>query len=743
MRLKILLVLSLLSASVPTALGQAPPAPASPTNAPPARGVTTNVPTVTNAPAINTNQLEAIRRQLQQAISNRVPRTATNRAAFPLPPGITATNVAVATNAQPSPLPLPGALAAPAAQVAPPPGAAPPTVGTQPSGPGQANAASGVERAEHILKFNNAPPDQIFEKYSELTGRTVLRPAALPAAAVTIITYSPLTREEAIQAIDGALALNNITMIPQGEKFVKAVPSTQSLQEGAAISPKKSDELPDAEQFVTHVVQLKVVKPSEVAQLFTSFTKNPAGIVPIDSSQILVIRDYASNVKRMLELIEKVDVTPESDYLLEVIPIKYGKVTDLFSTMNALISGSTGGGAFGTTTPSMQQRRGGQFATLGGGTSGRYGTQSNRYGQQPGSQVQPLAAGQQPGTAPAASFQQRLNQIVNRAAGESQIQVLGDARIVPDERSNSLIVYANKQDIKMITNIVSKFYVLLTQVLIEGIVLAVNLTDSEDLGISWLQKQKQFSQDITGAGGINNGPGFLTNATSLASSLPSGFSYFAKLGNSYEVALQALAKDGRVRVLQRPRVQTSHAVPGFFFTGQTVPFVSGFYDYGFGTGISTRGSIERQEVGVNLSVTPYITPDGLVVLDVTQDISSLDGLIEVSAGQKAPQTSTRYAQATLSVRDGETIMLGGYVEDSRSNNKSGVPILKDIPLLGNLFRSKSRDNRRTELILLMKVTVLKDPAMASSQAETEKAKLPGVSEADREFKRTEEKKRPD
>ena len=126
------------------------------------------------------------------------------------------------------------------------------------------------------------------------------------------------------------------------------------------------------------------------------------------------------------------------------------------------------------------------------------------------------------------------------------------------------------------------------------------------------------------------------------------------------------------------------------------------------------------------------------MLDVVQDISSLDGFVDVSNGQKAPQTSTSSAQATLSVRDGETIILGGYVKDSRTDNKSGVPILKDIPFLGNLFRSKSRDNSRSELILLLKVTVLKDPADASAQVETEKTRLPGISRADKEFKKTEE-----
>src|SRR5439155_9436944 len=134
----------------------------------------------------------------------------------------------------------------------------------------------------------------------------------------------------------------------------------------------------------------------------------------------------------------------------------------------------------------------------------------------------------QPGTTPGASFQDRLRQIVNRAAGTSEVQLLADARIVPDERSNSLIVFANKQDMQMITNIVAKVDVLLAQVLIEGIVLSVSLNDQQQLGISRLQNPRRFDQNFTGAGGINNGQNFFSALTNFSTSLPSGFSYFGK-----------------------------------------------------------------------------------------------------------------------------------------------------------------------------------------------------------------------
>src|SRR5437660_4266481 len=252
--------------------------------------------------------------------------------------------------------------------------------------------------------------------------------------------------------------------------------------------------------------------------------------------------------------------------------------------MSSLAAGTSGGAAAG---PAAPQRRSGQLPTMGGtmGGGGRYGGGGaynrgmNPYNQQANQPFQSVAG--QPGAAAGPStFQQRLNQIVSRAAGASELQLLTDARIVPDERSNSLIVFANKEDMKMITNIVAKVDVLLAQVLIEGIVLSVDLKNDQSLGVSWLQKEKRFDQNFTGAGGVNNGQSFFSGLTNLSSSLPSGFSYFGKLGNSFDVALQALANDSRARVLQRPRIQTSHAKPADFFFGSTVPYITGIYNYG-------------------------------------------------------------------------------------------------------------------------------------------------------------------
>ena len=669
------------------------------------------------------------------------------------PPAATPVATPPRAAAPPGFAPGPSAAAAPRPLQAPPAPTFPRTAEIPALEPGiiATSMPHDADNVPYLYALSAAPLVQVFEEYSKLTGRTVLHPSNIQGT-VTLNTAGNLNREEAIQALQGALALNGITLILQGEKFVKAVPMQNSLQEGGAIVSRDAEDLPDSEQYVTQVVQLRAVIPSEVAQLLQSFAKTPNGIVPIDGSMILVIRDYASNVKRMLELVERIDIEPESEYNLEVIPIKYGRVTDLFDTMSALISGTEGG--LGASRAVQQQPagalRGGPLTSssrLGGAGSGFRGTGVGggmRGYQTPYNQpyapyeYEPLGAtaATPVGTTTGATFQQRLNTILSRAAGDGErTEVLGDARVVPDERSNSLIVYANRQDMRMITNIVSKVDVLLAQVLIEGIVVAVVLGDSQELGVSWYQTPKRFGSDFSGAGAINSG--FFGVLTNLPSATPTGFSYWGRLGDDVNVAVQALATDSRVRILQRPRIQTSHAVPGSFFSGSTVPYVTGFVDFYGGVGGSTRSQVQQVQVGVQLDVTPYITPDGLVVLDIFQDISQLGEFVKIDQND-VPTTTSRTASATLSVRDGETIMLGGYIEDSRSSGKSGVPLLKDIPGLGALFRSSSKRNSRAELILLMKVTVLKSPTEASAFAEIERSLLPGLSKAQREFDRAQE-----
>jgi len=704
-----------------------------------------------------------------QALPNTVPVPAN-----PTPPTIVAPNVpaavapgqlvptqnvpSAAVQGQPAPIqavpaqvtpgPGPNLPGVPAAAVQQPPAAAPPAV----ADPNQIIPAT-------VIQVQGMPLDQFFEIYSMVSGRTVLRPYALAGApqGITLKAQTDWTRQEAVFAMDAVLALNQIAMIPVDEKFVKAVPAQIAPTEGGPLSQMKSKEYSEAEQFVTQIVELKTVKPTELAQVLTSFSKIPNSITPFDHNNTIVLREYTSNVKRMLEVIEKVDVERPSEYKLEVIPIKYGKVEDLYDTMSSLISGqggTAGGGAASAAATGARATGGrqtggrlgrssgssrlGQSGYGGYGYGGGYGRGMGTYSPQ---QAQPTAGGAQ------ANFQNRLQQIVQRAAGGPQMELLEDAKIVPDYRSNKLLIFANKKDMEMITNIVAKVDVLLAQVLIEAIIMEVQLGDTQNLGVSMLQNPRRFGGNLTGAGVLNNGQSFLNNITNFPGAAPSGFNYFGKINDDMEFAVRAIATDSTINVISRPRIQTSHAIPGNFDFITVVPYPSGSYDsYGYGGfggiggGYTPRTIVERVEVGIRLEVTPFITPEGLVVMEIYQEASQV-GRDRIIDNNPIPEISERSAEATLTVRNKDTILMGGFITSSKTKRKSGVPLLKDIPGVGALFRSKDTDNSRSELIILMRATVLESPEEAAIVAKEEKAGLIGIQEAEKQFQQDEHKRR--
>jgi general secretion pathway protein D len=373
------------------------------------------------------------------------------------------------------------------------------------------------------------------------------------------------------------------------------------------------------------------------------------------------------------------------------------------------------------------------------GTTGGYPGQTT-----PGMGVMPGATTTTPTGAPGSSFSSRLQNIISRASASGEIQVLGQTKIISDERTNSLLIYAGKEDMKTIKEIVAKLDIVLAQVLIEAAIISVTLTDSRDLGVSYLEQQPHgVGNYFKGLGAINNGntlsqSPLVSAATNAASSLPSGFSYLASFGQDLDVSLTAAAANSRAKILQRPRIQTSHNEPASLFVGESRPYPTSSY-YG-GGGYGGYSSIQQLQIGVTIEVTPLINPDGLVVMDIHTKIDSFEGNVTIQNVGDVPITSSKEAQAKISVRDHDTIILGGLIETDKNNNASGVPLLMDIPILGNLFRSSHKDESRSELIVLIRPTVLPTPEIAALAAVAEKNKMPGVRGMEKEI-RDEEQKR--
>jgi general secretion pathway protein D len=593
-----------------------------------------------------------------------------------------------------------------------------------------------------MIDFRNAPLDQVLQVYSELVNRTLLRPATLPAPQVTLRTQTQLTKAEAIQALDAVLGLNGITMINTGDKFVKAVAQPQAPTEGGAPDTRSAAELPEFGPFVTHVVHLKYVKPSEIVPALQPFAKMNS-ILPIDSSQIIVLRDYTENIKRMLEMIERIDIVVPDEFVSEVIPIKYAKASDIADALNGL----SGGG--GTTSIGRSSSTGGRSSV---GSSGGFGNRRGVGGYNSGNVMNQGTTGGLGGIGGGAtpssgsSFTDRLRSIVAKASTSGDLEILGKTKMIADERSNSLLIFASRQDMEMIKSVVAKLDVVLSQVLIETVIMDVQIGNTLAYGVSAGQHPQTNSAGSAIGGVYNNGGGplstlsqffgtGLTNGSAFPSS--SGLNYFGSYRGDIDVAVQAAATDSRINVIQKPRILTSHATPGSIFVGSTVPYVTSTY---YGGGYSGPSSSYQQlQVGIGLTVTPYINPDGLVVMQIDETIDELAGSTEITGVGAVPNTTSRQLSAEVAVRDGDTILLGGFIRNSTTKSASGVPLLKDIPLLGALFSSKSDSKERKELLVMMRPTVLKTPEIAALATTQEKKRLPGISAAEAEVLELEKK----
>lgn len=589
----------------------------------------------------------------------------------------------------------------------------------------------------------------VLEVYADLVQRTIIRPNALPATPITVRTQTPLTRSEIIRLLEAVMMMNQITLINVGDKFVKVIPQAQAFTEAKPLSDSSEiSDMPDLGGFVTIVRQMTNAKPSEVVAAIQPFAKMTGGVTPIDTSGVLVIRDYADNVKRMLEMLDKIDISIPMEITPVVIPIKYALASDMAQVLGSLTSG---GGVTSTGSSGSSQRRG-----LSSGSSSGFGNRQTGMGGAGGMGGYPGQPGYQPGMntmgsgmntaqpanpgAAQSSFADRLRSIVNKVGGSGDFQILGTTKIIADERSNSLLVFANRQDMDMITNIIGKLDIVQAQVLIEALIVEVSLDDNSNFGVSYLQ-QHQGKGSVSALSAVNGGINPLTIANMASAvgtnggSLAGGFSYFMQ-SHDLDVAATAVANDSRSRIISRPRIQTSHAVQADIFSGETRPYPTGS---SYGGAYGGYSSIQQLQIGIRLSVLPLINPDGLVVMEIQQSIQSAEGTVTIANVGDVPVTKDSQANAKVAIRDGQTVMLGGFIKASSSDGHSGVPFLKDIPGLGVLFRSQSKTAARSELIVFIRPTVLPTPDLAAALAERERKSSSGASEAEMEYKDDEKK----
>jgi general secretion pathway protein D len=282
----------------------------------------------------------------------------------------------------------------------------------------------------------------------------------------------------------------------------------------------------------------------------------------------------------------------------------------------------------------------------------------------------------------------------------------GQVTVIPDPNTNSLIVVTGPENEALIRAILEQLDRIPEQVMIETMIIEATLDASTKFGVEW-----SFAHDrLNGGGGTNFG---LQGANPALE----GFRYTITAGD-LSAFMNLLKTDQRFQVLSTPRIFTSNNVQAEINISQRVPYVLSTREDQNGNLTFTYAF---EDVGIILNVTPRITANGIVTMDVTQTANDLQGFTSFNA----PIINQRSAQTTVSVKNGETIILGGIIRSTVSSTVKKIPLLGDIPLLGELFKSTSKQNVKTELLVFLTPRIVRTPEEAAALREAEKAKLSG------------------
>ncbi len=312
---------------------------------------------------------------------------------------------------------------------------------------------------------------------------------------------------------------------------------------------------------------------------------------------------------------------------------------------------------------------------------------------------------------------QRLQDVDSETAAQKRAE--RHVTAISDEGSNSVLLGVSPRFYSHYMSMISQIDRPPPQVMIQVLVAEVTLTDTVGVGFEFAAQNLRFTENaVVGPNDTVQGHGHDTvggtdlGAASVAGSL-GGFS-FSITGEDFNFLFKALQSDGIVEILSRPTIFVANNSPANIQIGDQVPIVQG-------TSTSDSGqissSVTYQDTGIILTVTPHINPDGYVNLEVSPEISQLSpSTVQISEGFTAPIITKRKAETIVTVKDGETVVIGGLIQTSESQSETKVPILGDIPLLGALFRATTVDSRRTELLIVLTVNVCRteDDAYAIS-----------------------------
>ncbi len=572
--------------------------------------------------------------------------------------------------------------------------------------------------AQTTPNFREADIRKIAEAVSLVTGKTfILDPRV--TAKVTILSSTPLSADAFYEAFLSILQVHNYVAITTGD-IIKIIPDASARQHPGLLTTDGAA----ADDIVTQVIQVRNIGAAQLVPILRPLIPQYGHLAAHPGSNMLIISDRADNVNRLISIIRRIDLA--SDDEIEVVPLQHASALEVVRVLTQLTQTPRADGMPITTSLIADART--NSILLGGDKNGRLrlraliahldtpledgGSTRVRY-------LRYADAEELAGKLQNHFTQQATAGVATGAASPEQVSVWADPQ------TNAIIVNAPPKMMRSLMSIVDKLDIRRAQVLVEAIIVEVLATKVSDLGVTWAVEGSGSNAPIA----VTNFPASGTNLINLlgatqgdtidpsaATAIGEGFSVgvgrIVDSGTSFAAILHALEADSTTNIISTPTIVTTDNEEASLNVGQEVPFVTGsFTNTGTAGGaVNPFQTIQREQVGVKLTITPQINEGDAILLKISQEISSIS---EAAQGAADLITNQRTINTTVIVEDGAILVLGGLIEDTLRESTQKVPILGSIPLIGALFRNRSVDKVKTNLMVFIRPTILRNGTEAS------------------------------
>jgi general secretion pathway protein D len=545
------------------------------------------------------------------------------------------------------------------------------------------------------LNYVNADISDVIRSLSAVIGINVLITEDVPSNSVTYSTPDPVSVNQLGSVLEAILESENLVLVRKGP-VAQVLPSERAPATGP-VSFGKELPAPQPLGLVTQIVPLEFISPGDGIAVLGQLASPLARIEPVPRSNSILITDHATNVARYLELLRELDTKSEGESGLRtyVYRLKHATASELSMTLAQVYGVQATQAAPSPRASSLSDRS--LSSTLDG-----FQQQELRALEQRRTTPYPLT------TSPTMTGDSNAARDVGG--------LVGNTTIVPELATNSLVIRTEPPNYPLLAETIEQLDVRPPQVLLEVAVTEVVLDEATQYGINWFVFTDQAASNLELTGRL----GQQLYSDNELGGIDDLMLRAVRIGDvDIRSVLRALASTSDLRVLSTPHIVALNNEQARILVGSQVPFSQSTRA---GLDVVVDRVVQYRDVGTQLTIIPTINEDGYVTFRILQEVSQLTTQT-LEAALNAPVISTREAETSALVRDGQTIVIGGLIDESEERVESGVPLLKDIPILGYLFKNRKTRKVRTELAIFVTPRVIMTDEDAAALLEQARERL--------------------